>query len=157
MKPTVYLETSIIGHLTSKPSRDLLTATNQQLTWEWWQHIQPQVHCWVSPFVIEELSNGNPEAANRRLQVVSHLPMLPVNEEIKKLADTYFVTLGLPERARLDASHLAMAVWHQMDYLLSWNCKHIVSARVRKIVQDLNQPRALSTPIICTPTELMEV
>ncbi len=71
----------------------------------------------MSPFVREELSNGNPEAANRRLQVVSHLPMLSVNEEIKKLADTYFVAISLPERARLDASHLAMAVWHQMDYL----------------------------------------
>jgi hypothetical protein len=130
---------------------------NQQLTLEWWQYLQPQVHCWVSPFVMEEISSGHPEVANRRLQMVSHLPMLSVNEEIKKLADTYFVAISLPERARLDASHLAMAVWHQMDYLLSWNCKHIVSARVRQIVQDLNQPRALSTPIICTPAELMEV
>jgi hypothetical protein len=115
------------------------------------------VNCFVSPFVIEEVSNGNPEAANRRLQVVSHLPMLPANEEVKKLADTYFVAISLPERARLDAFHLALAVWHQLDYLLSWNCKHIVSARVRKIVQELNQQRGLTTPIICTPTELMEI
>ncbi len=157
MKPTVYIETSIIGYLTTKPSSDLLTAAHQQLTLEWWQQIQPQVNCFVSPFVIEEVSNGNPEAANRRLQVVSHLPILQANEEVKKLADTYFVAISLPERARLDASHLAMAVWHQIDYLLSWNCKHIVSARVRKIVQELNQQRELSTPIICTPTELMEI
>lgn len=83
--------------------------------------------------------------------------MLPANEEVKKLADTYFVAISLPERARLDAFHLALAVWHQLDYLLSWNCKHIVSARVRKIVQELNQQRGLTTPIICTPTELMEI
>jgi len=107
--------------------------------------------------VIEEVSNGNLEAANRRLQVVSHLPILQANEEVKKLADTYFVAINLPERARLDASHLAMAVWHRLDYLLSWNCKHIVSARVRKIVQELNQQRELLTPILCTPTELMEI
>jgi len=107
--------------------------------------------------VIEEVSNGNLEAANRRLQVVSHLPVLLHNDQIEELAHTYFVTLSLPERARLDAFHLAMAVWHQIDYLLSWNCKHIVSARVRKIVQELNQQRELSTPILCTPTELMEI
>jgi hypothetical protein len=111
----------------------------------------------VSPFVMAEISSGHPEAANRRLQVVSHLPMLLHNDQIEELAHTYFVTLSLPERARLDAFHLAMAVWHQMDYLRSWNCKHIVSARVRQIVQDLNQPRTLSTPITCVPAELMEV
>jgi len=157
MKPTVYIETSIIGYLTTKPSNDSLTAAHQQITADWWQTIQPQVTCFISPFVVREISQGHPEAATRRLQIVSHLSVLHHNDKIEQLAHTYFAATGIPEKTRMDAFHLAMAVWHQMDYLLSWNCKHIVSARVRKIVQEINQQQNMLTPIICTPQELMEV
>lgn len=157
MRPTVYLETSVISYLFVKPSRHSLNAAHHQLTVDWWQHIQPQVDCFVSSFVVEEIAKGDIQTAQRRVKAVSHLPVLPVNDEIKALADVYFKALSLPVQAKLDASHLAMAVWYQLDYLLSWNNKHIVGTRVQKIVQNLNRQHGRPTPIICTPAEFIEI
>ncbi|MFQ5630244.1 MAG: type II toxin-antitoxin system VapC family toxin [bacterium] len=157
MKPTVYIESSIISYLTGKPSRDLIVAAHQQITVEWWDNVRPEVDCFVSPFVIQEISRGDEQAAAKRLDAVSDLPALELNLEIQKLAQKYFAALEIPEKAKLDASHLAVAVWHEMDYLLSWNCKHIVSARVKKVLDESNANLNIKTPVLCTPEELMEV
>jgi len=157
MKPTAYIETSIVSYLVARPSLDLLVAAHQQVTYEWWENIQPQMNCFISPFVIKEISKGDPGAAKKRLEVVSPFSILQNHQQIEELAYTYFMALDLPEKAKLDAFHLAIATWYQIDYLLSWNCKHIVSARVRQIVQDINEQRKILTPVICTPEELMEI
>ena len=80
-----------------------------------------------------------------------------MNSEIADLANRYFKAIHIPEKARADAYHLAMATWHGMDYLVSWNCTHIASGRVRNIIEHVNAMSNLATPIICTPEELMEV
>jgi hypothetical protein len=69
----------------------------------------------------------------------------------------YFAAIPLPDKAQADAYHLALAAWHGLDYLVSWNCTHIVSGRVRMIVEEVNAQFGIRTPIICTPEELMEV
>jgi len=157
MKPTVYIESSIISYYTSRPSRDLIVAAHQQITSEWWDIVHPEVKCLVSPFVILEISAGDKEAAQKRIKVVRDLSVLELNLEIQELAETYYNALKVPEKAKLDASHLAVAVWHEIDYLLSWNCKHIVSGRVKKIIEEINNDLNLKTPVLCTPEELMEV
>jgi hypothetical protein len=80
-----------------------------------------------------------------------------VNEEVEALAREYFAALDIPEKAMIDAFHLAVAAWHRIDYVLSWNCKHIASGRVQKMLQDANTRLGVYTPIVCTPEELMEV
>ena len=157
MKPTVYIESTIISYLVAKPSRDLIVAAHQQLTTEWWDLIRPEVECFVSPFVIQEISAGDEEAANKRVELIKDIPVLELNQEIQKLAQQYFDSLDIPEKARLDASHLAVGVWHEIDYLLSWNCKHIVSGRVKKVLEKINSQLDIKTPVLCTPEELMEV
>jgi hypothetical protein len=157
MKPTVYIETTVISYLTARPSRDLIVAGHQQLTLEWWEQARPQVECFISPFVIQEVSRGDAEQVQKRLATISGLPVLAVNEAIEELARRYFAAINIPEKARIDAFHLAMAAWHKMDYLLSWNCKHIASGRVQKILQELNAHLRVHTPVLCTPEELMEV
>lgn len=99
------------------------------------------------------------EVINRQhsLEVLAQLRMLDLNDEIRTLASKYFTTLQLPESSRMDASHLAVAVWHQTDYLLTWNCRHLANGRVRKLIDELNTELKMKTPIICTPEELMEV
>jgi predicted nucleic acid-binding protein len=157
MKPIVYLETSVISYLTARPSRDLIVAAHQQLLHEWWDKIQPQVECVVSPFVLEEIAKGDKQAARRRLELVANLVALPHNDEIEQLAHRYFTALQIPEKSKLDAFHLAIGVWHQVDYILSWNCSHIVNTRARTILQAINSQLGLVTPIVCTPEEFMEV
>ena len=157
MKPTVYIETSVVSYLTARPSRDLIVAGHQQITAEWWSSVRPQVDCFISPFVIEEASRGDEEASERRMAALAGFAILEVNEDVQRLAERYFSAIDLPDRARIDAFHLAMAVWHGTDYLLSWNCKHIASARVRKTLAEINETLGIQTPVICTPEELMEV
>lgn len=154
---TVYIETSVISYLVARPSRDLIVAAHQQLTTEWWQLTLPKLEGFISPVVLEEIARGDSEAAQRRLEVVESFEVLELVPEIKELADQYFQTIELPEKARADAYHLALSVWHGMDYLATWNCQHIAGARVKRIVEATNRALNLQTPIICTPEELMEV
>ncbi|MCG8607721.1 hypothetical protein MJD09_22400 [bacterium] len=79
-------------------------AAHQQLTNEWWALIEPQVDCFISPFVIQEVSAGDNQAANERKILIKDIPVLELNQEIQELAQTYFDTLDIPQKARLDAS-----------------------------------------------------
>jgi len=157
IKSIVYIETSIVSYLTAKQSRDVIAVAHQQLTLEWWEKVCPQVECVISAFVTQEASRGDPKAAQKRLEVLSQLRVLELNDEISTLASKYFTALQIPESSKIDASHLAVAVWHKTDYMLTWNCRHIANGRVRKMIEDINLELGLKTPVICTPEELMEV
>jgi hypothetical protein len=157
MALTVYIETTIISYLTARPSRDLIVAGHQQLTTEWWDRVRPNVECCISPFVLQEAERGDPAAADRRLATSTDITILTLNEEIITLARTYTSALGLPPRSELDAFHLAVAAWHRVEYLLTWNCTHIASGRTRRLLDGINTKLGVHTPVICTPEELMEV
>lgn len=157
MKPTVYLETSVISYLTARPSRDLIVAAHQQITAEWWDAVRPKADCFISPFVIEEATRGDEDAARKRIAAIADFAVLEVNELVRDLAQKFFAAINLPEKAKIDAFHLATAVVYGVDYLLSWNCRHIASGRVRKILVEINSDLGIRTPVICTPEELMEV
>jgi hypothetical protein len=157
MKHSVYIESTVISYLTAKPSRDLIVAAHQQLTRDWWDIALPKFDAFISQFVINEISVGDPEASKARLKASSMFSLLKMNAEIADLADRYFRAIHIPEKALTDAYHLAMATWHGMDYMVSWNCTHIASARVRSIVERINAEIEYATPMICTPEELMEV
>ena len=109
------------GSLTAKPSRDLIVAAHQQITSEWWSSVRPEVECFVSPFVIDEATRGDDEYARKRLEAIADFSVLQVNEEVEMLAREYFAALNIPKKAKIDAFHLAVAAWHKMDYVLSWN------------------------------------
>ena len=157
MKPSVYVETTVISYLTSAPSRDLVVAGHQQLTREWWNEHLPDFEPYVSPAVMDEISRGDPEMARARLEAVAEFKILEVQAKIRDLADAYFERIQLPERARADSYHLAFAAWHGMDFLISWNCKHIASGFVRRQAKRINLEWQIAGPTICTPEELMEV
>ena len=157
VKPTVYIESSVVSYLTAQVSRDLVVAAHQQLTAEWWQQALPQFEPFVSSVVLEEIAKGDPEAAKKRMNSVATFGIPEVSPEVRDLAESYFTAIEMPEKARADAYHLALAVWHGMDYLVTWNCTHIASGKVKLIVQKINAGRGIESPIICTPEELMEV
>ncbi len=157
MKPTVYIETTVISYLTARPSRDLIIAAHQQVTLEWWDMALPHFDVFISPIVLEEISRGDTQAAKLRLERVSSFPLLEVLPEVRNLAESYFSAIDIPEKAKADSYHLALAAWHGMDFMISWNCTHIVSGRVKKIIEEIDYSYGIRTPIVCTPEELMEV
>ena len=116
----------------------------------------PHFDVFISPIVLEEISRGDEQAAKLRLERVSSLPLLEVLPEVLDLAESYFSAIEIPEKARADSYHLALAAWHGIDFMVSWNCTHIVSGRVKKIIEEINYTSGIRTPIVCTPEELME-
>jgi hypothetical protein len=156
MKPKVYLETTIPSYLTAWPSRDLVTAAHQQITREWWQTRRPDFDLFTAQLVIDEASEGDPDAASRRLEVLKDILLLEPSEDVAELARALVEQIPFPERATDDAIHIAMAVVGGMDYLLTWNCTHIANAARLSAIKSVCQSRGYEVPIICTPEQLLE-
>ena len=156
-KPKVYIETSVISYLTAKPSNDIIIAGHQLITTEWWERIRIKFDCYISEFVIMEISRGDKNAAFKRLEVIQNMKILEHNPDIEEIGLKYFKLFNIPKKSKLDALHLAIAVWYQIDFLLSWNCKHIANAIVNFKLREYNNKMKLHSPILCTPEVLMEV
>ena len=151
----VYVETSIISYLAARPTNDIRAAAHQNATLEWWSSRKSQFTLYVSEFVTAEASEGNVEAAERRLAAIADLPLLQVTPEVMALAAKLLHIGALPAKAYVDASHIALAAVHGMDYLLTWNCKHIANAVMRPKIEAVCIVEGYAPPVICTPEELM--
>jgi predicted nucleic acid-binding protein len=156
-KPTVYIETTVISYLTSRPSRNLIVAAHQLITVEWWRDVLPELTPYISIAIVDEISKGDPVMAAMRLDAVKDFPELEITSEVRSLAARYISKLQLPHRSITDATHLACASWYGVDYVATWNMAHIASAKVRAVLNNLNRARGVSVPVLCTPEELMEL
>lgn len=157
MKPRVYIETSVISYLTAWPSRDLIIAANQQITQDWWKSRRQEFELYVSQLVIQEAEQGDEEAARERLGALADIPLLELTEEALTLAQRLIDTQALPHKAVEDALHIAAATVNGVDYLLTWNFKHIANATMRGRVEQVCREEGYEPPIICSPQELMGV
>jgi len=155
MKPKLYIETSTISYLIARPSRDLIIAANQQVTHEWWDTHRSDFDLYISQIVIDEASEGDQEAAQQRLEKLKDIPLLELRTEALNLADKFIQRQALPVKASQDALHIAVATIYGMDYLLTWNCKHIANAVIGKKIAKITAQQGYELPTICTPYELM--
>ncbi len=153
--PTLYLETTIPSYLAARPSRDIITAARQQITQEWWDIERTRFNIYVSRVVLKEIHEGDPHVASIRANLLQGTEVLPVTNQIDIIAKNYLSILHIPEKSALDALHLAYAVLFNMDYLLTWNCKHLAHAEIRKKLKSYNDSIGLKTPEITTPNDLM--
>ncbi len=156
MKSKVYIETSVISYLTSRPSNDLRAMANQSATIEWWETQRAKYDLVISEFVLAEAGIGHPDAAARRLEAVKDIMELRVSEEVQKLGKALIARGALPARAEMDAYHVAAAAVNGIEYLLTWNCTHIANAHIRPKIEMVCRTSGYEPPIICTPDELME-
>ena len=156
MKPSVYIETTIPSYLTAWSSPELIMAANQEATRSWWEIARPRYDLFISEIVAHEASGGDPEAAKRRVTAIKGLPELNVSEEAELLAARLLADAAIPEKAKTDALHIAVATVHGINYLLTWNCKHIANAVMRPKIEAICRASGYEPPVICTPLELME-
>ncbi len=154
VKPKVYIETTIVSYLTANPSRDIIHAAHQQLTRDWWAR-RHRFELFVSESVLTECVRGDRSAAQRRVAALQGIPVLTAGTEVFELAEQFSLH-AFPVKAFIDAVHVAVSVVHGMDYLLTWNCRHIANARIRGKIDVVCCESGLELPIICTPEELME-
>lgn len=154
-KQKLYLETTIPSYLTSAPSRDLITAAHQQITREWWEKQRKKFEIYASQVVVEEAKAGNPDAAKKRLRVLSAFPLLEITPIALELSNELTRSGILPVKATRDAFHISIATVHGMDYLMTWNCVHIANAVIIHRVAKKAMAYGFTLPIICTPEELL--
>ena len=103
-----------------------------------------------------EASGGDPEAVQRRLSVIERIPELDITDSVRDLAESLLANTPLPDRAQIDALHISVATIHGMDYLLTWNCRHIANATFRHQIDTVCVSAGYQAPVLCTPLELME-
>jgi len=151
-----YIETSVVSYLTARFSRDIIVAANQQATQEWWQTRKPDFDIYISQLVIQEASLGDAEAVAKRREVLENIALLDISNEAIELAEKLVAQKAIPEQAAEDALHIALAAVNGMDYLITWNFKHIANATMRANVELVCRLAGYEPPIICTPLELME-
>ena len=156
MPKSVYIETSITSYLTARPSRDVRAAAWQQITGEWWDEARQAYELFVSELVIAEASAGNTEAAARRLDALHGIAALPIDQEVQRLAEQLISNGGVPPGAEADALHIAVAAVHCMDYLLTWNFRHIDNAARKPAIRSICSAAGYTCPEICSPMELLQ-
>jgi hypothetical protein len=152
---TVYLETSIIGYVTFRMSRDLVTAAHQQITRECWDLQRQKRNLYISQAAITECSAGDPKAAKERLERLIGIPILDTTADAEKLADEVMSHVPLPEKASIDAPHVATATVNGIDCLRTWNCAHIANAVFKHRLEAVCLVAGFEPPVICTPEQLM--
>ena len=155
MKPTVYIETTIPSLLTAWPNRDLEIAAQQLATREWWEKRRDAYALYISADVLDEAGRGDTEAARLRIAVLAECRVLAATEEAQLLTKRILATGLIPPRAAADAAHIALAAAHGIDFLLTWNCRHIHNAVIARRLAGVCQAMGFSLPVLCTPRELM--
>jgi len=155
MKRRIYIETSVISYLTARPSRTILGAAHQQITQEWWSQESGHYDLLISELVIRECAAGDPEAAGRRLAAVQNIPMLDINDQVRTIARGLVAEKYIPPHVAEDAMHIAIAAVHGVDYVITWNFRHIANPVLQERIAIFLEAHGYLIPFICSPQELL--
>lgn len=155
MSESAYIDTSILGYLTARATKNLIIAANIEITRDWWESRRNDFALYISQVVLDEVAKGDAQIAIKRLELIQNLPLLELNQDVKNLAAQFLLKSNLPPKASSDATHIAIATVYGLDYLLTWNCKHIANAQIQKKLSKISTEFGYELPIICTPYELL--
>ena len=154
MTESVYIESSVISYLAARPSRDLVIAARQSITETWWQSRRAAFDLYISALVEEEISRGDAAAVERRLRAVEDIPLIAVSSEAQRLAEDLLVQGAVPVSSEEDALHIGIAAAAGIDYLLTWNFKHINNAQTKAAITAVVEAHGFVCPMLCSPEEL---
>ncbi len=146
----IYLDTSVISALFDErnPERKLLTE-------EFFSKIGIYT-TYISELTIAEIDKTpDPLLRSKMKETIRNFTILEITESVEELAKEYVKYGAIPESYFEDAYHIAVAVLNEMDYLLSWNFRHIVRRKTKDIVRMVNSLRNLKQVEITTPGELL--
>ena len=154
MKKQIYIETSVVSYYVSRPSKNLVIAGHQATTIDFWA-ILDDYEVYISDIVIQEASQGDDVQAKKRLDAISDLPALKIDDETKALARALLNGRAIPEKHPEDALHIAVAARHGIDVIVTWNFKHINNPFTRMMVRQVIENNEYLCPEICSPDEFL--
>lgn len=152
----VYLETSFISACVTDRT-DAASVYRRDASTEWWQSQQASHEVYASPEVIRELEAPGFRQRDQALSLIQAIPLLPIDDAVLGLAKLLVAELVMPgPAAGGDAVHVATATVHAMDYLLSWNVRHLANPNKLTHLRNLCVRLGLVPPAIITPDMLWE-
>jgi len=158
VKQKLYIETSVVSYLAARTSRDLLIAARQEATAELWSKLQSSGFTgFVSALVHQEAQRGDQEQARKRLEALSDLAVLEIDEEAQILAERILAAKAVPAEYPDDALHMAVAAVNGMDILVTWNFAHLNSPAARMRIRQVVEDSGYRCPEVCSPEELLEM
>ena len=155
-KPKVYIETTVVSYLVASPNNDITVFDRQQATLRLWREYFDVFEFVTSEIVLEEAERGDPREAKRRITLLDDLRTLPLSLEAAAFAHKLIETGAVPPQSLSDAQHIAIAVVHSVEYLVSWNYKHIVNETKKQHITDVCVAAGYQPTTLCTPEALME-
>lgn len=151
---TVYVETTVIGHLVGRIQKSPVVAARQEFIRRWWATAHQEYRLMISPLVRDECGDGDPDAARERLEVISSLTVLEGTLPVLDLTKQLLQAGAIPPSEPRDAFHIAISAVHGVDYLMTWNFRHIANATMRRRIEAVCRDAGVEPPMICTPEEL---
>jgi len=155
-KKKVYVETTVISDATALPSKDLILAGRQIVSREWLDAAKSRYELYSSFLVRREALRGDADAASRRMTALREMMELEADDRAQMLALKLIEGKAVPKEYPDDALHIATAALNGMDYLVSWNFKHITNAQTIPLVKRICESNGFTCPEICTPQMLQE-
>jgi predicted nucleic acid-binding protein len=156
VKPSVYIETTVVSYLVGRLNpNDLNVAAHQEITRRWWSRRRDEFELYASSLVVDEVADGDPSLAAERLRLLRDLPVLQVSQQAYVLKSALLRRTQIPLKAENDALHIAVAAVHGIEFLTTWNCKHIANAMIFPQVYEVCRELGFEPPLICTPYELL--
>ena len=149
------METTIVSYLAARRSRNLIVRAHQEVTRRWWRQ-RAAFDVFASPLVAEEAGRGDVVARMRRQRLLRDLSLLEITDDTRAVARRLLARGPLPAHAEGDALHIAVAAVHGMEYLVTWNCRHIANAWMRPEIEETIRELGYEPPVLCTPEELLE-
>ena len=154
MKTAVYIESSVISYLTARPSRDVVKSARQAITEEWWTQHRQRFEVFISALVEEEISAGDENVAKNRLNAIVGIPSADITLEAENIAQVLVKSGAVPENSVEDALHIGIAVANGIEFLLTWNFKHINNAEKKNKIIEVIESQGYRCPVLCSPEEL---
>ena len=150
MKLSLYLETSVVGAYLD--NGDLF---RRDITIRWWEHELSEYRVFSSLLVQRELERVAEPHRSGYLNLVRPLEMLDLSEEVGILAEGYIERGIFHRKFMADAVHVALASYHKVDYLVTWNFGHIANVRKQARLRLFNTAAGFFSPVIVTPEFLV--
>ena len=153
---TLYIETTVIGNIAGRVHPDPLVSARQQITRNWWSNAPQRYRLFTSQVALDECGEGDPGAAAERLEITRHVALLDTTDEAKALARALMKHGAVPASQPRDALHIAIATVHRIEFIVTWNFKHILNPHLQGKIADTCRDEGYRPPVICTPQQLLE-
>lgn len=152
----VYIETSVVSYYASKTSRDIVIAGHQVSTINFWNKlIANELIPVISALVIKEASQGEIEIAENRRNAIQGFLVLDISKEAEELSSLLIEKRGIPSESPEDALHIAIASVEKIDFIVTWNFKHINNPFTKNKIKEIIENAGYICPVLASPEELL--